>query len=213
MKEKWRLVNGNELYNLATDPGQRRDIASDHPEIVTALRRDYDSWWDMISDQFDRDEPMALGQDDEPVKLTTHDIRNEACNAVWNHRQVRAGQITSGYWAVDIKQAGRYEIELRRWPEETDYALTAGIEGDDSGWRRDCVKESDAPAYEGGVALAIQWAQLSIGGQNYQCETDPEGTHARFAVDLAPGTDRLYASFHDGLERTIAPYYVYVRRL
>ena len=52
---------------------------------------------------------MALGGDDQAVKLTTHDIRNEACSAVWNQRQVRAGQVTSGYWAVDVKEAGRYQ--------------------------------------------------------------------------------------------------------
>ena len=130
-----------------------------------------------------------------------------------NETEISDGETRAHIEAVVRRSGTSFYWAMRRLPEETDYALTAGIEGDDSGWRRDCVKESDAPAYEGGVALAIQWAQLSIGGQNYQCETDPEGTHARFAVDLAPGTDRLYASFHDGLERTIAPYYVYVRRL
>ena len=132
---------------------------------------------------------------------------------MWNQRQVRAGQVTSGYWAVDVKEKGRYEIELRRWPEETGYALTAGIDGDDSGWRRDCIKPEDSSAYEGGTPIAIRWARLEIGGQDYQCETDPQGACARFEAELVPGTDRLYASFHDGLERTIAPYYVYIRKV
>jgi arylsulfatase A-like enzyme len=213
MKGRWRLVDGCELYDLAKDPGQRRDIASAHPAKVGELRDDYEVWWELISGQFDRDEPIALGQDQEAVKLTTHDIRNEACDAVWNQRQVRAGQITSGYWAVDIRQTGRYEIELRRWPEETGYALAAAIDGDDSHWRRDSIKETDAPAYQGGVALNIGWAQLSIGGQNYQQEIDPTSTSARFEVDLKAGPDQLFASFHDHSERTIAPYYVYARRL
>ena len=213
MKRRWRLVNGRELYELDSDPGQRRDIASEHPEVVAELRQDYEIWWKNISEQFDRDVPIVLGKDEEEVKLTTHDIRNEACNAVWNHRQVRAGQVASGYWAVDIRQPGRYEIELRRWPEETGYALTASIDGDDSNWRRDSIKPEDAPAYEGGVALAIQWAQLTIGGTNYQAEVDPTGTSARFAVDLTTGPDQLFAAFHDHTERSIAPYYVYVRRL
>ncbi|MCE2450389.1 MAG: N-acetylgalactosamine-4-sulfatase, partial [Candidatus Latescibacteria bacterium] len=136
MKDKWRLIDGRALYDLGTDPGQRQDIAAVHPDIVADLRVAYDDWWELVSEQFDRDEPIALGGDDQPAKLTTHDIRNEACSAVWNQRQVRAGQITSGFWAVDVKEAGRYQIELRRWPEETGYALAAGIEGDDSGWYR-----------------------------------------------------------------------------
>ena len=213
MKGKWRLIDGRALYDLGADPGQRQDIADAHPDIVTDLRAAYDNWWELISEQFDRDEPMALGGDDQPTKLTTHDIRNEACSAVWNQRQVRAGQITSGFWAVDVKEVGRYRIELRRWPEETGYALAAGIEGDDSGWYRAGIESKNAPAYEGGVALALGWAQLSIGGQNLQQEVDPTATSACFEIDLAAGFDRLYASFYDRIERTIAPYYVYVRKL
>ena len=213
MKKRWRLINGRELYDLNSDPGQRRDIAAEHPGIVSELRQDYELWWKNISDQFDRDVPIALGGDDEEVKLTTHDLRNETCNGVWNHRQVRAGQVSSGYWAVDIRQSGRYEIELRRWPEETSYALTAAIEGDDSNWRRDSIKTEDAPAYEGGVARAIQWAQLTIGDANYQAEVDPAGTNALFTIELTTGPDQLFAAFHDHSERTIAPYYVYIRRL
>ncbi|HIL10291.1 MAG TPA: N-acetylgalactosamine-4-sulfatase, partial [Candidatus Latescibacteria bacterium] len=213
MKKRWRLINGRELYDLNSDPGQRRDIAAEHPGIVSELRQDYELWWKNISDQFDRDVPIALGGDDEEVKLTTHDLRNETCNGVWNHRQVRAGQVSSGYWAVDIRQSGRYEIELRRWPEETSYALTAAIEGDDSNWRRDSIKPEDAPAYQGGVALAIQWAQLTIGDANYQAEVHPAATNALFTIELTTGPDQLFAAFHDHSERTIAPYYVYIRRL
>ena len=51
--------------------------------------------------------------------LTTHDIRNEAGDAVWNQGEVRAGLAVAGYWAVECRKAGRYTIELRRWPAET----------------------------------------------------------------------------------------------
>ncbi len=212
MRGRWRLVNGRELYDLSSDPGQRRDISGAHLNVVRELRDGYDRWWDMVSEQFDLDVPMALGQDDEPVKLTTHDIRNEACMAAWNQRQVRQGLVVSGYWEVDVRRPGRYEIELRRWPEETGYALTEGIEGDDVEWRRDCIRACDAPHYTGGVSMAIGWAQLTIGGATHQLEVSPDSTGAVFAVELGAGHDRLYAAFHDDVERTIAPYYVYVRR-
>ena len=39
---------------------------------------------------------------------------------------MRAGKAVAGYWAVDVRKAGRYTIELRRWPAETGYALSAG---------------------------------------------------------------------------------------
>lgn len=212
MKNRWRLVNGNELYDLSQDPGQRNSVADRNPDVVTDLRAGYDSWWDIVSEQFDRDIPISLGRDEEPVKITTHDIRNEACNAVWNHRQVRQGIVCSGYWEVDIRSPGAYEIELRRWPEETGYAAIAGIDGDDIEWRKDAIKDADASHYSGGTALQIGWAQITIGGKTYQQEIGVDDTGAQFDVTLQTGQDRLYASFHDKIERLIAPYYVYVRK-
>jgi arylsulfatase A-like enzyme len=212
MRERWRLINGRELYDLGTDPGQRLDVAANHPEVVALLRREYEAWWEAVSGQFDRDAPIAVGEGGEPVKLTTHDIRNEACDTVWNQRQVREGLAVSGYWEIDVRHAGRYRLELRRWPEETARAVTAGIEGDDVLWRRDCVPAADAPHYTGGVALGIGWAQISIGGQTYEQEVGAAAAAAELDVSLAAGQQRLYAAFHDERERTIAPYYVYVRR-
>ena len=213
MKQRWRLIDGSELYNLDTDPGQTKDISDQHRDIVADLREEYDRWWKLVSEQFDRDVPIALGKDEEAVKLTTHDLRNEACIVAWNHRQVREGLVSSGFWEIDVRQPGRYEIEMRRWPEETGYAISSGIEGDDVEWRKDCIQEKHAPHYSGGVALNIRWAQLTVGEVNTQKEIGPNDRSAIFELELEEGRDRLFASFHDDGERTIAPYYVYVRRV
>ena len=45
MWRKWRLVRGKELYDIATDPGQKTDVATRHPEIVKSLRDHYETWW------------------------------------------------------------------------------------------------------------------------------------------------------------------------
>lgn len=211
MRGPWRLVHGLELYHLGQDPGQRHDVAADHPALVAELRRGYEEWWELVSEQFGRDVPMVIGGTPEPVRLTTHDLRNEACNGAWNQRQVRAGHVASGYWALDVRRAGRYRIELRRWPEEAGYALDAGIDGDDVEWRRDAVQERDAPHYRGGVALPIGWAVLTVGGRDYHLETPSGDAAARFEVTLRTGPTQLAAAFHDRQERTIASYYVTVR--
>lgn len=210
MRGPWRLVHGTELYHLERDPGQRRDVAGGHPALVAELRRGYEEWWELVSEQFDRDVPMVIGGSAEPVRLTTHDLRNEACNGAWNQRQVRAGHVSAGYWAIDVLRAGRYRVELRRWPEDAGYALDAGIDGDDVEWRRDAIQERDAPHYTGGVALPIGWAVLTVGGRDHHLETPAGAVAAVFEVTLQAGPDRLSASFHDRLERTIASYYVTV---
>ena len=213
MREKWRLVHGKELYNVGSDPSQKNDLSADHADIVEELRIGYDNWWKIVSEQFDRDIPIALGGDTEPVKITTHDIRNEECNCAWNQRQVRQGHVCSGYWEIDVRTAGRYRIDLRRWPEEAGYGVRDGIDGDDIEWRKDAIEESEAPHYTGGVAIPIEWARIDIGGGSFQTEVGETDTVAVFEVDLTAGKDRLYAAFHDRKEQTIAPYYVYVEKL
>ena len=213
MKQRWRLINGRELYHLDVDPGQRIDIASAHPELVTALREEYGKWWDLVSEQFNRDIPFHIGETDEEVVLTTHDIRNEMCQGAWNQSQVRKGVVVAGYWEIDVRQAGCYAFEMRRWPREAGYALSHGFEGEDVEIRWDCIFDRSQRAYRDGAALDIRWGRLEIGGQVLFAEVEPGATGVTFEVDLPEGRIHLHPSFHGPEPSTLAPYYIYVRRL
>ena len=213
MKDKWRLINGKELYDMSADPGQKDDISGGNPDMVTSLREEYLKWWDLVSEQFDRDVPFALGESEETVVLTTHDIRNEAMQCAWNQVHVRRGTACSGYWEVDVRSAGTYEFELRRWPREAGYALIDGIDGDDVEQRRDCYEKRAMDRYSGGEVLPIQWARLQIGGQTLHAEVAPGDTHVTFVAELAEGPMHIYPSFHCDVPDNLAPYYIYVRRI
>lgn len=213
MSSTWRLVQGKELYDVREDPSQRWDVSEAHPELVQRLRAGYDAWWETVSDQFDLDVAIAVGSSEEPVKITTHDIRNEASDTAWNQRHVRQAYVCSGYWPVDVCRTGRYRVELRRWPVEADHSITAGIDGDDVEWRKDAIEERFHTMYTGGKALPVEWARLELGGRVYHVEVADTDDAATFEVSLESGTDRLYASFFGRDERSIAPYYVYVTLL
>jgi len=213
MRDKWRLINGKELYDLSSDPRQTKDVARERPELVADLREEYCKWWDLVSEQFDRDVPFHIGADDETVVLTTHDIRNEAAQAAWNHYMVRRGIVVSGYWEVDVRRAGTYEFELRRWPREAGHALRAAIEGDDVEVRYDCIIESEHKRYRGGEAMDIRWARLEIGDKKLFAEVEPDAVCVKFEVDLPEGETHVFPSFHMTRPTTAAPYYMYVRRL
>ena len=53
MSQRWRLINGTELYDIQADPGQQRDVADEHPEVVAELREHYEAWWKLVSERFD----------------------------------------------------------------------------------------------------------------------------------------------------------------
>jgi arylsulfatase len=61
---QWSLVNVKnrpdawELYDIATDPGERTDVAKDHPDVVARLGAAYDAWWksvqpDLVNEDLD----------------------------------------------------------------------------------------------------------------------------------------------------------------
>jgi arylsulfatase len=43
--ERYRFINNKELYDVITDPGETRNIASEHPKVVTQMSKVYDEWW------------------------------------------------------------------------------------------------------------------------------------------------------------------------
>ena len=45
VSDQWRLVRGKELYDIKADPGQNRDIAGQHPEVVRRLRAAHEAYW------------------------------------------------------------------------------------------------------------------------------------------------------------------------
>ncbi|MCP5535510.1 MAG: arylsulfatase [Akkermansiaceae bacterium] len=42
---KWRFVNNKELYDIAADPGETKDVSAQYPEVIAKLRKSYDQWW------------------------------------------------------------------------------------------------------------------------------------------------------------------------
>jgi len=43
---RFTLVNNEELYDLEKDPGETNNVISEHPEVVSQLREEYDQWWE-----------------------------------------------------------------------------------------------------------------------------------------------------------------------
>ncbi|MEO0477384.1 MAG: sulfatase-like hydrolase/transferase, partial [Planctomycetota bacterium] len=116
MKEKWRLIDRKELYNIAKDPGQQDNVIHDHPALVAELEQAYSLIWADMEPAFGKPVDIIIGSDQEnPTMITAHDIIGDC---VWNHDQVLAGAKATGHWEVEVEKAGRYVFTLRRYPDE-----------------------------------------------------------------------------------------------
>ena len=191
MTDRWRLINGEELYDMPANPGQTTSVADKHPDVVAKLRNEYEAWWADISNTFTDYCAIIIGSDKEnPCKLTSHDWH---AHGPWNQDQVRQGQKENSYWVVEVDHDGDYEIELRRWPKEADAPITTAI--DDS------------------EAIGAQKARLKIADFD-QTKEIPEGAKAvTFKLKLKAGKTRLQSWFIDGEDESRGAYYVYVKRI
>ena len=43
--QQWRFVNNEELYNVISDPGERINVASENPEVISKFQQPYNEWW------------------------------------------------------------------------------------------------------------------------------------------------------------------------
>jgi len=212
MQDTWRLVNRDELYDLAADPGQRRDVAADHPQRVARMREAYERWWALCTQQMDRDIPAVIGEPGEAeVVLRSHELRSDQ-TVVWNQQQVRAGEVCHGYWEIEAAQAGTYAFSLRRWPEEAGHPVAGGIEGEDVAIDAAGIAPGAEGWYRGGAALAFDTATLSIDDRPRHEKPVAGGDAAvTFHVPLERGRHHLRARFSSAAGAHMSAYYVQVR--
>ncbi|MFN5867988.1 MAG: arylsulfatase, partial [Akkermansiaceae bacterium] len=123
MNQKWRLVDGKQLYDIQADPGQKTDIAADQPKVVEKLRSDYEAWWASLKTDMEQTSRFHIGSEENPMTLMSHDWLMPTGQAAWNQKHVLRGDLINGPWAVDVKKAGEYEITLYRWPSYLEKAM------------------------------------------------------------------------------------------
>lgn len=190
----WRLVHGTELYDVAKDRAQEKDLAAGHPDVVARLRAHYETWWTELEPLSRQFVTIDLGADASPVtELTSSDWQDVyADNA--GHVRAAAGGPRGGHWNVNVRRAGTYEIELRRWPADTDVAL-------------------DAPNGEKSKALPIAAAKVSVAGQELAGKAQPGAKAITVNAKLPAGATRLHAWFQDVQGQDLCgAYYATVRR-
>jgi arylsulfatase B len=210
MTDRWRLINGTVLYDIQADPGQQRDVAAEHPKVVQRLRDFYEDWWRELEPTFGQDCAIYLGHPAEnPARLTCHDWITGRMTP-WNQAHVRramTGEANTGFWNVKVVAGGTYRIRMRRWPEETDAAIDAGLPPGDPVPGERAFRETP------GQAVPVVRATLQVGDQEAEVRVEPGAEEAVFELDLPAGTTRLSGRFFTDGGDWIGAYYAYVERL
>ena len=127
MTERWRLVNSeNErLFDIQADPGQRKDLAADHPEVVARLRALYDPFWERVSPRLTPVRIDIGNPAENPTVLCSQDWYLEKGNPPWNFGSIKKLPKVTGPWMLEVKKAGKYRLTLRQFPKEADKPVAA----------------------------------------------------------------------------------------
>jgi arylsulfatase B len=232
MAGSWRLVNGKELYDVKTDPGQQTNVIDAHPNQVERMRAFYNAWWDELSPSFAQTTEIHIGHPDHPVvSLTGHDWIQDALPP-WNQQHIRqangftfaAAKATQGkrttpapknppkslhrgHWAVKVVTAGTYEISLRRWPQEADQPITAALPPGEN-----VPGSSKAYRAHAGIAIPAVTATLRINGRDLESKSVATGDKSvTFTTRLPAGSHELAPIFTSAAGHEIGAYYVIVR--
>ena len=94
-----------ELYNLADDPGETKNLIEQESRTASQLKALYEDWFaDVSSTRKDNYAPprIVLGSEHDPVGILT---RQDWRNGTWAPN-------ANGYWLVDVESAGTYDIKL-----------------------------------------------------------------------------------------------------
>lgn len=202
---KWRLVNGTELYNIHADPGQEKDIAAAHADVVQRMRAHYEQWWAPIEAKLRDFLPLSIGAPQQnPVTLCSSDWEEVYADNPM-HVSTAAGGPRGGPWNVLVERSGDYEIRLSRWPADLALPLNAGRE----------AQKMTAGSLPPGKALPIAGARLTVAGQSLSAATKPADTSAAFRVKLTAGTrTKLHGWFVDAQGADLCgAFYAQVKRL
>lgn len=188
MTDRWRLVDGNELYDMTADAGQLTDVADQHPEVTARLRADYDTFWNDVSQEHGLTSHMVIGSDEAPVVgLCSHDWLVET--VPWNQNHIVRGiRAKEAHWEIEVARDGIYEFSLRRWPVAADKAI------------------NDA---NGGKGYHFTQARMRIADVDETKAIPADAKEVTFRVKLNKGIAKLAPVFLGGNEIS-TPFFVYV---
>ncbi|MFR9584036.1 MAG: hypothetical protein SNG60_07200, partial [Rikenellaceae bacterium] len=202
MRDEWRLINGDRLYNIRTDKEQKHNIAAQHPEMVKSL---LDANAEYIAQTKKMEEyrefiPIYAGCKGHKVSTLTIQHAMGTSPGLWESEQIAAGiKSLNNEYAVKFTEAGRYKISYARWPRECQGTIHGIPTENPKNWFK----------Y---TSIKPESAELFLNGTSYTQKITPKMKEVSFEVNCPKGTQMLKANFIEG-GKAFGAYYIYIERL
>jgi arylsulfatase len=113
--QRWKLVDGKELYDEPSDAAEAHDVSAAHPEVVRDLRSQYETWFAEVSSTRGYDQPRILigTPHENPTLLNGREWELETDRGP-GQKIMRPGRLElMGHWRVQIVNGGEYTIRVQ----------------------------------------------------------------------------------------------------
>ncbi len=182
----WRLIQCEELYDVAADRAQEKNLAAEQPGVVKAMCDHYEKWWNGVEPLVNEFVPNSIGAAQQPiVELTSGDWEGIYADNT-GHVRTAVGGPTGGHWHIQVESAGEYEFILRRWPEQTKAALGDAYDS-----------KTPGPTATSRAFPTIAQGKLEIAGMQQAAKADAKAQGVALDVTLPAGRTTLKAWFQD----------------
>ena len=162
--KKWRLVNGSELYDVASDPGQKENLYERHRDVVSIMRAHYEQWVKETTPLMNQTNFVSVG--------TLHEATTWLSSCNWTGSYADnwgnlAKQNIPGHWSLQVERGGDYRVSMYMFHPEANVPL---------GGRLRNVR-----------SRPVTQARLLLDGEATTAGVDPKDTHVTFEISLQKG--------------------------
>jgi arylsulfatase A-like enzyme len=209
MDDDWRLVNGNELYNVTEDLGQENNLIQNHPDIAERLAEGYEKWWKSIMSEGPNERYAYIKAGtkyENPLRVSAHDMLTAVHNGSWHQYGAATAAQASGRWKIEIAATGEYSFSLRRFPRESGLAIDAEFPAVEKTIELDRTMPGSRDA---GFVKAF----LNIADFNKTIKINDGQDEVVFKMKLPEGKFDMEARLIDAENRVHPAYYVYIEKL
>jgi len=209
MDDNWRLVNGDELYNVTKDLEQKNNIIEQHPEVAARLAVGYEKWWQSFMDEGVNEKYayIKVGSPQEnPSRISSHDMLTGKHAHAWHQwGAINASQAT-GRWKIEFVEDGEYTISIRRFPRESGLAINTTFPAQEKQIELDRTNPAS-------IKTDFTKAYLYVANINKSQKITEGQDEVTFKAEIPAGKYDMEAQLIDELGRVHPAYYVYIEKL
>ncbi len=209
MDDNWRLVNGNELYNMNTDRSQTKNVIEQNAEVAARLAEGYEKWWESIMSEGpnERYGYIKVGSPKEnPSRISSHDMFTGKFGHVWHQYGAANASQATGRWKIEFVEDGEYTITLRRFPRESGLKINATFPEQEPQIELERV-------FPASVKSDFTSAYLYVANIAKSVKIEESQDEVTFTGIVPAGKYDMEAQLIDSEGRVHPAYYVYIEKL